>query len=285
MSHQTIIDVDTLALHLNDPDWLVVDCRFELGDPAAGALGFARAHIPGAVYAHLDTDLSAPRTPWSGRHPLPDVAALAAAFGRLGIGAGIQVVACDDSGGAYAARLWWLLRWLGHRDVAVLDGGLAAWRARHLPMVDTASTPEPRAFRAQPNDDAYLSADEVAEFLARGVGALVDARATERYEGRVEPLDPRAGHSPGARSHPYSRNLGAEGRFRDAATLRENLAGVLGGAPPRLVISMCGSGVTACHTLLALEIAGLPGARLYPGSWSEWCRDPGRPVATGADPR
>ena len=284
MSHQTIIDVDTLALHLSDPAWLVVDCRFELGDPAAGALAFARSHIPGAIYAHLENDLSAPRTPWSGRHPLPDVATLAATFGRLAIGAGIQVVACDDSSGAYAARLWWLLRWLGHRDVAVLDGGLAAWRARHLPMADTRTTPVPREFNARPDHSAHLSADEVAEFLARGVGTLLDARASERYEGRVEPLDPKAGHVPGARSHPYSRNLSADGRFLDAAALRQLLASVLGAAPPRLAVSMCGSGVTACHTLLALEIAGLEGARLYPGSWSEWCRDPGRPVATGADP-
>ncbi len=285
MSQQTIVDVDTLAAHQHDPAWLVVDCRFDLGDAGAGALAFARGHIPGAVYAHLDHDLSAPRTPWSGRHPLPEAATLAATFGRLGIGAGIQVVACDEGNGAYAARLWWLLRWLGHRDVAVLDGGLAAWHARHLPLVNTATVVVQRDFVARPDDRAHLTADEVAEFLGHGGGVLLDARAAERFEGRLEPLDPKAGHVPGARNHPFSANLGADGRFLAALALRERLSAALGPVPPRLVVSMCGSGVTACHTLLALEIAGLEGARLYPGSWSEWCRDPGRPVATGAEPR
>ena len=156
MSYQTIVDAETLSRHLDDPAWRVVDCRFDLGDAGAGAAAFARGHIAGAVYAHLDHDLSAPRTPWSGRHPLPDPAVLAATFGRLGIGAGVQVIACDETGGGYAARLWWLLRWLGHRDVAVLDGGLAAWRHEHRPLVATPTSVAPREFAGHPNEDATL---------------------------------------------------------------------------------------------------------------------------------
>jgi len=282
MSYETLVDTVTLAAHLEDPAWRVIDCRSDLGDASAGELSFARGHIPGAVYAHLDHDLSAPRTPWSGRHPLPEPATLAATFGRLGIGAGTQVVACDESGGAYAARLWWLLRWLGHREVAVLDGGLQAWRAEHRPLVATTSAVDAREFTARPDHAAYVSADEVASLLGRGAAVLLDARARERYEGRIEPLDPKAGHVPGALSHPFSTNLGADGRFLPALALRARFSALLGSAPPSAIVSMCGSGVTACHTLLALEIAGLEGARLYPGSWSEWSRDPGRPVATGA---
>jgi len=281
MSYQTIVDAETLARHLDDAAWRIVDCRFDLGDAAAGAAAFERGHIPGAVYAHLDHDLSAPRTPWSGRHPLPDPAVLAATFGRLGIGAGVQVVACDETGGGYAARLWWLLRWLGHRDVAVLDGGIAAWRREHRALVATPTTVAPREFRGAPDADAALDADELAALLARREVVLLDARATERFEGRVEPLDPKAGHVPGAVSHPLSQNLGADGRFLDAKTLRARFSALLGSAPASAIVSMCGSGVTACHTLLALEIAGLEGARLYPGSWSEWCRDPARPIASG----
>ena len=283
MSYETLVDTATLAAHLEDPTWRVVDCRSDLGDASAGLQSFARGHIPGAVYAHLDQDLSAPRTPWSGRHPLPEPATLAATFGRLGIGPGIQVVACDESGGAYAARLWWLLRWLGHRAVAVLDGGLPAWRNEHRPLVATASVVAPREFSPRADHEAYVSADDVASLVGRGAAILLDALARERFEGRIEPLDPKAGHVPGARSHPFSANLGADGRFWAPPALRSQFSTLLGSAPASAIVSMCGSGVTACHTLLALEIAGLEGARLYPGSWSEWCRDPGRPVATGAE--
>lgn len=282
MSYETLVDTATLAAHLSDPDWRVVDCRFELGDPAAGALQFERGHIPGAVYAHLDHDLSAPRTPWSGRHPLPEPAVLESTFGRLGIGPGVQVVACDESGGAYAARLWWLLRWLGHREAAVLDGGLKAWRAERRALVATPSEVKPRQFSARPDHDAHVTADDVASLVAHDRSLLIDARAAERFEGRIEPLDPKAGHVPGARSYPYSQNLGADGRFLPAAELRARFDALRGSRPASAIVSMCGSGVTACHTLLALSVAGLEGARLYPGSWSEWCRDPGRPVATGS---
>ncbi len=281
MTQDTLVDVATLAAALGDPRLRIVDCRFDLGDPDAGAARYRREHLPGAVYAHLDADLSGPRTPWTGRHPLPEPEALAATLGRLGIDAGMRVVAYDDSGGIYAARLWWLLRWLGHPAVAVLDGGLAAWRAAGQPLTAAVATPAALSFEAAPRAAGQVSADEVAALLARDECLLLDARSAERYEGRVEPLDPRAGHVPGARNHHYARNLGADGRFQAPAALRAMFAPLLGARAPAAVVSMCGSGVTACHTLLALEIAGLPGARLYPGSWSEWCRDPARPVATG----
>ena len=279
--YTTLVDAATLAAHRTDPAWRVVDCRFELANPAAGAAAYAAGHIDGAVYAHLDRDLSGPRSATSGRHPLPEPAALAATFGRLGIGDGTQVVAYDDAGGSYAARLWWLLRWLGHDAVAVLDGGLVAWRAAGGTLSAHARAVAPARFTARPRARSHIGADEVAALLASGTGTLLDARAAERFEGRVEPLDARAGHVPGARSHHYARNLGPDGRFLPPAELRARLAAALAGGTPADAVSMCGSGVTACHTLLAMEIAGLTGARLYPGSWSEWSRDPARPGATG----
>jgi thiosulfate/3-mercaptopyruvate sulfurtransferase len=284
MTFRTVVDVATLAAHGNDAAWRVVDCRFDLADPAAGEAAYAAGHVPGAVYAHLDRDLSGPRTPRSGRHPLPEPATLAATFSRLGIDATTQVVAYDDSGGCYAARLWWLLRWLGHDAVAVLDGGLAAWRAAGQPLSTGAPHVAPRRFEPRVAPRATVDAEVLEGLLEGGAVVLLDARAPERFAGRVEPLDPKAGHVPGARNHPYVRNLGPDGRFLPAAELRERLQERLGGRRPEEIVSMCGSGVTACHTLLALEIAGLGGARLYPGSWSEWCRDPERPVATGPEP-
>jgi thiosulfate/3-mercaptopyruvate sulfurtransferase len=284
MTFATLVDAPTLVRHAADPGWRIIDCRFDLGDPDAGRAAYARGHIPGAVYAHLDLDLSGPRTPWSGRHPLPEPDVLAATIARLGIGADTQVVGYDDSGGIYAARLWWLLRWLGHRAAAVLDGGLAAYRATGAPLATDAPRVATATFRAAADADMAVIADELAELLAAGRCVLLDARSAERFEGRVEPLDPRAGHVPGARNHHYARNLDADGRFLDARVLRQRFSALLGSAPPAAVVSMCGSGVTACHTLLAMELAGLDGARLYPGSWSEWCRDPLRPLAVGPAP-
>jgi len=281
MGYETLIDVATLKGHLDDPSFRIVDCRFELGNPDAGRAAYLGGHLPGAVYAHLDEDLSGPRTPWSGRHPLPEPDELAATLGRLGIDDSMQVVAYDDSHGAYAARLWWLLRWLGHRHVAVLDGGLAAWRSAALPLPAPPVAVAPRRLQPRPDATMHVSGDDVALLLARDECVLLDARAPERFEGRLEPLDPQAGHVPGAHNHPFARNLAADGRFLAPAALADLLTRQLRGRPPAAAISMCGSGVTACHTLLALEIAGLPGARLYPGSWSEWSRDPGRPVAVG----
>jgi thiosulfate/3-mercaptopyruvate sulfurtransferase len=282
----TLIEPRQLANQLDDPDWAIVDCRFDLARPDWGAQAYAAGHIPHALYAHLDRDLSAPRTPRSGRHPLPPVEALAATFSRFGIDERVQVIAYDQGPGAFAARLWWLLRWLGHAQVAVLNGGFAAWQRAGLPL---ARHDEPRAarlFRAHPEPRALVSGAEVAELVSSGAlrngqRLLVDARSADRFAGENETLDPVAGHIPGARNHPFADNLDAHGRFLEPAQLRRSWEPTLRGAPAPELIAMCGSGVTACHNLLALEAAGLSGARLYAGSWSEWISDPTHPVARG----
>ena len=277
----TLIDADTLAQRLNDPTIRIIDCRFELGDPEAGEAQYRRGHIAGAVYAHLDRDLSGPRMPWTGRHPLPIPDALCSTLGQFGVGPQTQVVAYDSGNGMFAARLWWLLRWLGHPAVAVLDGGLNAWRALGLPISIDTPTVAPCRFQGAADHQQHLDANAVAAALTSMSCVLVDARAIERFEGRLEPLDPRAGHIPGAINYPYTNNLGTDGRFLVPSELRKQLTPLLHGRPASDFISMCGSGVTACHTLFALEIAGLHGGRLYAGSWSEWSRDPARPIATG----
>jgi thiosulfate/3-mercaptopyruvate sulfurtransferase len=283
-----LIEPRQLADHLEDPDWAIIDCRFDLARPEWGAQAFATAHIPRALYAHLDRDLSAPRTPHTGRHPLPPVAALAATLSRLGIDAGVQVIAYDQTGGAFAARLWWLLRWLGHTQVAVLNGGLAAWERAGLPLSAASEPRAPRRFAAQADPRQIVSGAEVAAAvrsgaLRSGAQLLVDARSADRFAGENETIDPVAGHIPGARNHPFAGNLDAEGRFLHAEQLRRAWEGTLRGASPQQLIAMCGSGVTACHNLLALEVAGLPGARLYAGSWSEWITDPAHTVARGPE--
>lgn len=277
----TLVSAQTLARHLDDPAWVVVDCRFSLADPSAGERAYAEGHIPGARYAHLDRDLSSHITPTSGRHPLPDPPGLAARLGAWGIDSRTQVVAYDDAGGAFAARLWWLLRWLGHGAAAVLDGGIAAWTAAGGPLQSAAPTPRARSFQPRLQAGAWLDAAAVAAGLAEGTLRLVDARTQERFRGEVEPIDPVAGHVPGAINRPFQRNLAADGRFRPADELRAELEAAAGGGAPEAVVHMCGSGVTACHNLLAMEHAGLAGSRLYAGSWSEWIRDPARPVARG----
>jgi len=284
----TLIEPAQLAAHLEDPDWAIVDCRFDLARPGWGAQAYAAGHIPHALYAHLDEDLSAARTPRSGRHPLPQVEALAATFGRFGIDARVQVIGYDQGTGAFAARLWWLLRWLGHTAVAVLDGGLAAWERAGMPL---ASALEPRAARQfVPRVAPHLivAGTELAEAvrsgaLRRGEQLLVDARSADRFAGENETIDATPGHIPGARNHPYAGNLDGQGRFLDAGQLRDAWQSTLRGASARQLISMCGSGVTACHNLLALEAAGLSGARLYAGSWSEWITDPAHAVARGSE--
>jgi thiosulfate/3-mercaptopyruvate sulfurtransferase len=285
---ETLIAAAELARHLGDADWVSIDCRFELARPGWGEQAYGAGHIPGALYAHLDRDLAGPVTPASGRHPLPAVAALAATFGRLGIDAAVQVVAYDQGSGAYAARLWWLLRWLGHRRVAVLDGGFAAWQRAGLPVSTAVGGRAPRRFQARAADwmlatTAQIAAALAAGGLARGEPLLVDARGADRFAGENETIDPVAGHIPGARSHPFAGNLDERGQFRSPEELRGSWSASLRGRPPAAVVAMCGSGVTACHNLLALEVAGLGGARLYAGSWSEWIRDPARAVARGPD--
>lgn len=284
----TLIGVAELAPHLEDVDWVSVDCRFELSRPEWGEQAWAAGHIPHALYAHLDRDLSGPRTAGSGRHPLPDPGALAGTFGRFGIDGGVQVVAYDQGPGAYAARLWWLLRWLGHTRVAVLDGGFAAWERARLPVSSGPAARPPRRFVARANLASVVTTEAIAAALASGALALgapllIDARGADRFAGENETIDPVAGHIPGAHNHPYTGNLDAHGQFRSAEELRRAWTASLRGRSPAAVVAMCGSGVTACHNLLALEVAGLGGAQLYPGSWSEWIRDPARAVARGRD--
>lgn len=259
-------------------DLAIIDCRHDLARPQWGAESYAAAHIPGASFAHLDRDLSGAQTSASGRHPLPDTDALAEKLGRWGIDASVQVVAYDQSSGAIAARLWWLLRYLGHARAAVLNGGLAAWQSAGLPLTAEPSAPRVRRFTAAPHRDWVASTAEVLRGLQHGETLLVDARSADRFAGANETLDPVAGHVPGARNHPFARNLDAAGKFLPPGELERQWRATLAGAAASRVVSMCGSGVTACHNLLAMEIAGLGGARLYAGSWSEWIRDPARPV-------
>jgi thiosulfate/3-mercaptopyruvate sulfurtransferase len=281
-AYTTLIDADTLASQLERDDVAIFDCRFELGNPGWGGSEYAREHIPGAQYLHLDRDLAGPITPQSGRHPLPDPQQFARRIGALGAGPGMQLIAYDLGNGAYAARFWWLARWIGVRSVAVLDGGITAWRAAGLPLERTVRTPQARQMPVTLANDAALDSAAVAELSKRPGNLLVDARGADRFAGRNETIDPIAGHVPGARNLPFTGNLGADGKFLPAELLRRRWMTLLGSQPPAALIAMCGSGVTACQNLLALEHAGLGGARLYPGSWSEWIRDPRRPIAVGS---
>jgi thiosulfate/3-mercaptopyruvate sulfurtransferase len=275
-----LISTAELASHLSDADWLIADCRFELGKPEIGALAWRAGHIPGAVHVDLERDLSAPVTPSTGRHPLPPIAEIAATFSRLGIGDETSVVCYDAGPGAYAARLWWMLRWLGHDAVAVLDGGFAAWTAEGRPVSTDVPERRPARFVPRPRPEMVCNAETVSRSLARGE-TLVDVRGAERFSGSVEPIDAIAGHVPGAVNLPFLENLGENGRFRAPADIAELWRSRTAVTPGRVPICMCGSGVTACHGLLALEAAGIPGGRLYAGSWSEWIRDPSRGIALG----
>ena len=282
MTFDTLISVDRLQQLQQDGGPLVVlDCGFDLADPAAGRHAFEGGHLPGAAYADLDHDLSGTRSGRNGRHPLPERQTLAARAGQWGIRPGVQVVTYDAQGLPYAARCWWLLRWLGHDAVAVLDGGAAAWRAAGGAW--TAAVAQPAALPPYPAADPAMPTIEAGKLLAElGAVRLLDARAAERFRGDVEPLDAVAGHIPGATLRFFKSNLQADGRFKPAATLRAEFEPLLAGrAPSQPVVQQCGSGVTACHNLLAMAHAGLGISTLYPGSWSEWCSDPMRPVARG----
>lgn len=284
MKYTTILSTDILAEHLNDSDWLIVDCRFDLNHPEWSREEYRKAHIPGAVYADLDRDLASPITPTSGRHPLPTPDRWRETVSQWGITPSTQVVAYDVTGGSLAAvRLWWLLRAYGHSLVAVLDGGYPKWLRENRPL--SASLPPAREavqFTAGLNPQSLVTVDQLLLLYRDPDYRLIDARAAERFRGEVEPLDAVAGHIPGAINRPVAQNLNADQTFKSAAQLRSEFLRILGRIAPQQVIAYCGSGVTGVHNLLALEIAGLSGAKLYPGSWSEWIRDPRRPVETGA---
>ncbi len=281
--NSTLISADQLKGLMAQPaPPIVLDISFDLADTAAGERSYGQAHLPGAHYVHLDRDLSAPKTGRNGRHPLPSREAFAETAGRLGITPQAQVVVLDAQGGMYAVRAWWMLKWLGHEAVAVLDGGLPAWQVaggpvtREVPSV----TPAP-AYPLQASLVPSIDADTLQQRLQAPELCLIDARAPERYRGDVEPLDPVAGHIPGALNRFFKDNLDADGRFKSPARLRAEFEALLAGRDASDTVHQCGSGVTSCLNLLAMEVAGLKGSSLYPGSWSEWCADPGRPVARG----
>lgn len=272
--YTTLIDVTALRA---SGDAAIVDCRFDLRDPARGEAAYSAGHVPGAAYAHLDRDLSGPPVTDHGRHPLPSPARLCEVFGTLGIATGRQVVVYDDAGGMIAARLWWMLRYMGHDAVAVLDGGWQAWNAAGLPVESGTTAVRRAVFEGEPRAARLVTLGA----LDAAFETLVDARDPARYRGEFEPIDARAGHIPGARNHPFARNLGEDGRFLPPAALRDAFEDSLGTLPEEATVHYCGSGVSACHNVLAQVHAGLPEPRLYVGSWSEWSRDPRRPAATG----
>ncbi|VAW35936.1 Thiosulfate sulfurtransferase, rhodanese [hydrothermal vent metagenome] len=283
--YKTLIDVQTLAENLDDPNWVIVDCRFSLADTAVGYQNYQTAHIPGAVYAHLDDDLSGPPATDHGRHPLPTPQRLAQLFSQLGIDEMSQVVAYDDVGGMIAARLWWMLRYMGHEAVAVLDGGWQAWQtpvlskaeATVLPTISGVESNDAAQFNGRPQANWLVTLDDVANRPL-----LIDSRSAERYRGETEPLDSQAGHIPSALNLPFANHLD-NGRFRSSDEMRTTLTAVLGQKSGDKVTFYCGSGVSACVNLLAMTHAGLGNGRLYVGSWSEWSSNPERPIATGSE--
>ncbi len=276
--YKTLIDAEALAENMHRPDWVIVDCRFSLADTAVGYQNYQIAHIPGAVYAHLDNDLSGPPVTDRGRHPLPVPQRLAQLFSRLGIDEMSQVVAYDDAGGMIAARLWWMLRYMGHDGVAVLDGGWQAWQAAGLPTKSGIERNDAAQFSGRPQPKWVVTLDEVAD-----QPLLVDSRGPARYRGELEPLDPQPGHIPGALNLPFEKQLDANGRFRPTEEMRAELTAVLGHKSGPAATFYCGSGVSACLNLLAMAHVGLGNGRLYVGSWSEWSSDPARPIATGEE--
>ena len=272
--------ISPAQLQTLDPEHTVIlDCRFQLTDPEYGSHAYEAGHIPGALYLNLDYHLSGVKTGSNGRHPLPDGQRLAVDLGAAGITADVQVVCYDDAGGMYAARAWMLLRWLGHAAVAVLDGGIQAWQQAGATLETDKKRHMPRRFPVKASLIETVDADQVLANLEEQDFVVVDARSPERFHGEGETMDPVGGHIPGARNRFFQHNLDGNGRFKDPATLRSEWEAVLAGISPEEIVHQCGSGVTACHNLLAMEHAGLTGSRLYPGSWSEWCSDPERPVA------
>ena len=275
----TLVEAATLAAFRDHADWLVCDVRHQLADPAAGERAYAAGHIPGAVFLHLDRDLSGPTNGRNGRHPLPDPERLAALFSRIGINSATQVVVYDDAGGMIAGRLWWLLRWLGHDRAALLDGGYPAWLAAGSPVTGEVAPRPPTSFVPAIRNDMLACADEVLAGIGRLDGLVVDARSPDRFRGENEMLDPVGGHIPGATNRFFKDNLDAEGLMRPPQVLRDEYLRLAGDRPAAKLIHQCGSGVSACLNMVAMAHAGLDTGRLYAGSWSEWCTPgAGRPV-------
>jgi thiosulfate/3-mercaptopyruvate sulfurtransferase len=280
--YTTIIDVTTLHENLSNPDWVVVDCRFRLDNKSNGRERYLESHVPGAVYAHLDEDLAGVPTQDTGRHPLPDLETFRATLGTWGISNDSQVVVYDDIGGSFAARLWWMLRYLGHSAVAVLDGGWRAWVDAGYPRTSGAENRQGAIFTGEPNPTMVATMAEVENLVVEGNGGkLIDSRDPKRYRGEHEPIDSQAGHIPGAKNRFLGDNLDSHQQFLPADTLRTAFEDVLGEQSPHETVVYCGSGVTACHNLLAMSIAGLEGARLFIPSWSGWSSNPDRPIETG----
>jgi len=279
MTHATLISVAELAQHLHDPEFVIFDCRHELTNPEFGIKAYGQSHIPNARFAHLDRDLAAPLTGRNGRHPLPDPDVFADWLARMGVSNDKQVVGYDNAGGVYGSRLWWMLRWMGHQCVAVLDGGWQAWLAAGQPVAAEVPMPKPGRFTGTVQESP-VDAKYVLEHLHSPDMVLIDARANDRYQGQNETIDPIGGHIPGALNRFFKDNLTPQGFFKSPEQLRDDFRPFIGNASAEKIVSQCGSGVTACHNLLAMEIAGLKGGRLYPGSWSEWIADPSRPRTT-----
>lgn len=280
MNSEPLIAPAELHVGIGAGRCIAADCRFELTNPGRGREAYVAGHIPGARYAHLDDDLSSPVTGSSGRHPLPDAKRFAAFLSRIGWHPDVLLVAYDERSSAFAGRLWWLMRYFG-LSAAVLDGGFDAWLRAGLPVETRGREPEPTAAPVlEASADMAISVGQVEQAAAAGL-TLVDARGADRFAGKNETLDTRAGHIPGALNRPYTMNLDADGCFKSADRLRAEFRALLGEVAPDRVVNYCGSGVSACHNLIALERAGISGTRLYPGSWSEWLRDADRPVATG----
>ena len=271
-----------LAQHLDDPGWVVFDTRHDLMDPSKGRKAYDAGHVPGAYFLSVDRDLAAPPTGTNGRHPLPDLAQFAARIERCGVAPESQVVVYDDACGCFALRLWWMLRWLGHERVSLLDGGYPAWTGEGRPVETTAPAAREGRFTPRPRLGATVDAHFVDHYRRSPGARLVDARAPDRYDGSNETIDPVGGHVPGAVNRFWKQNLQPDGRFKKADELRREFEALLGSAQASQAVHMCGSGVSACHNVFAMELAGLPGGRLYPGSWSEWCADATRAVERGA---
>jgi thiosulfate/3-mercaptopyruvate sulfurtransferase len=271
-----LVDTEELAAH---PEWVVIDTRHDLMDPAKGRKAYAAGHIPGAYFMHLDEDLAGTKTGRNGRHPLPPLGEFAAKINAIGVKPETQVVVYDDLSGSYALRLWWMLRWLGHDRIALLDGGYPKWEKEGRAVSKDVPPKREGGFVPRPSLGATVDVSFLERFSESKDLTLVDARAPERFRGEQEPLDPVAGHIPGAVNRFWKNNVNPDGTFKSAAQLRAEFEDLLHGADASKAVHSCGSGVTACHNLFAMELAGLPASRLYPGSWSEWCADPARAVA------